>query len=41
MSLLKTRVTDLLKIKYPIVCGGMHYVGYAELAAAGLIFRIL
>jgi len=34
MSLLKTRVTDLLKIKYPIVCGGMHYVGYAELAAA-------
>ena len=28
------RVTKLLKIKYPIVCGGMHYVGYAGLAAA-------
>mmetsp|Transcript_26722 Transcript_26722/g.42334 ORF Transcript_26722/g.42334 Transcript_26722/m.42334 type:complete len:335 (-) Transcript_26722:100-1104(-) len=28
------RVTSLLKVKYPIVCGGMHYVGYAGLAAA-------
>eukprot|EP01084_Bolivina_argentea_P085344 154237_1 len=28
------RVTKLLNIKYPIVCGGMHYVGYAGLAAA-------
>lgn len=27
-------VTRLLGIKYPIVQGGMHYVGYAELAAA-------
>lgn len=24
----------MLGIKHPIVCGGMHYVGYAELAAA-------
>ena len=28
------RVTKLLNIKYPIICGGMHYVGYAGLAAA-------
>lgn len=27
-------VTRLLKVKYPIVQGGMHYVGYAELVAA-------
>eukprot|EP01084_Bolivina_argentea_P284232 487068_1 len=28
------RVTRLCKMKYPIVCGGMHYVGYAKLVAA-------
>jgi len=27
-------VTRLLKIQYPIVQGGMHYVGFAELASA-------
>jgi len=32
--MLQTRVTKLLGIKHPIVQGGMHYVGYAELAAA-------
>lgn len=31
---MKTRITKLLNIKYPIVQGGMHYVGLADLAAA-------
>lgn len=31
---MKTRITELLGIRYPIVQGGMHHVGYAELAAA-------
>lgn len=31
---LVTRVTKMLGIKHPIVQGGMHYVGYAEMAAA-------
>ena len=31
---LKTRITELLNIKHPIIQGGMHYVGYAEMAAA-------
>lgn len=31
---INNRVTKLLKIKYPLICGGMHYVGYAGLAAA-------
>ena len=31
---MKTRVTELLGIKYPIVCGGMAWIGRAELAAA-------
>jgi nitronate monooxygenase len=30
----KTRITELFGIKHPIIQGGMHYVGYAELAAA-------
>eukprot|EP01084_Bolivina_argentea_P085346 154239_1 len=34
MSAFNNRVTKLLGIQYPIVCGGMHYVGYAGLAAA-------
>eukprot|EP00041_Stephanoeca_diplocostata_P010302 m.163489 g.163489 ORF g.163489 m.163489 type:complete len:381 (+) comp18103_c0_seq7:142-1284(+) len=29
-----TPMTEMLGIKYPIMMGGMHYVGYAELAAA-------
>ncbi|MBZ9646077.1 nitronate monooxygenase family protein [Sphingobium sp. 3R8] len=32
--ILRTRVTDLLGIRYPIVQGGMQNVGYAPLAAA-------
>ena len=31
---LKTRVTELLKIEHPLIQGGMHHVGYATLAAA-------
>lgn len=31
---MKTRITELLGIQYPIIQGGMHYVGYAQLAAA-------
>jgi nitronate monooxygenase len=31
---LKTRITELLNIQHPIIQGGMHYVGFAELAAA-------
>lgn len=31
---LQTQLTKLLGIEHPIVCGGMHYVGYAEMAAA-------
>jgi len=30
----RTRITDLLGIEHPIIQGGMHYVGLAELAAA-------
>lgn len=32
--MLKTRVTEMLGIRHPIVCGGMQWVGRAELAAA-------
>ena len=31
---MKTKITDLLKIKYPIVQGGMMWVGTADMAAA-------
>ncbi|GAB3294711.1 nitronate monooxygenase [Epidermidibacterium keratini] len=31
---MKTRITELLGTTYPIVQGGMHHVGYAELASA-------
>ncbi len=31
---MKTRITELFGIKHPIIQGGMHYVGYAELVAA-------
>ncbi|MDD2546189.1 MAG: nitronate monooxygenase family protein [Burkholderiaceae bacterium] len=31
---MKTRVTELLKVRYPIVQGGMQWVGKAELASA-------
>jgi NAD(P)H-dependent flavin oxidoreductase YrpB (nitropropane dioxygenase family) len=31
---MKTRITDLFGIEHPIIQGGMHYVGFAEMAAA-------
>jgi nitronate monooxygenase len=31
---MKTKVTELLGIQYPIIQGGMQWVGYAELASA-------
>lgn len=31
---MKTRMTELFGIEHPIMQGGMHYVGFAELAAA-------
>lgn len=31
---MKTRITEMLGIEHPIVQGGMHYVGFAELASA-------
>jgi NADH:quinone reductase (non-electrogenic) len=30
----KTAITEMLDIRHPIIQGGMHYVGFAELAAA-------
>lgn len=45
---MKTRITELFSIQHPIVQGSMHYVGFAELAAAvssagglGLITRLM
>ncbi|MGH6680061.1 MAG: NAD(P)H-dependent flavin oxidoreductase [Bradyrhizobium sp.] len=31
---MKTAITDLFGIAHPVIQGGMHYVGFAELAAA-------
>jgi nitronate monooxygenase len=31
---MKTRITELFGIRHPIIQGGMHYVGYAELVSA-------
>ena len=31
---IKTKITELFGIEHPIIQGGMHYVGFAELAAA-------
>jgi 2-nitropropane dioxygenase precursor (EC 1.13.11.32) len=30
----KTAITELFGIQHPIIQGGMHFVGFAELAAA-------
>jgi NADH:quinone reductase (non-electrogenic) len=32
--IMKTRITELFGIEHPIIQGGMHYVGFAEMAAA-------
>jgi NAD(P)H-dependent flavin oxidoreductase YrpB (nitropropane dioxygenase family) len=34
LQLVKTRITELFGIDHPIIQGGMHYVSFAELAAA-------
>ena len=31
---MKTRITEMFGIQHPIIQGGMHYVGFAEIAAA-------
>ena len=31
---MKTRITELFGIEYPVVQGGMHFVGLAELSSA-------
>ena len=31
---MKTRITDMLRVRYPIIQGGMQWVGVAQLAAA-------
>lgn len=31
---MQNRITELFGIRYPVIQGGMHHVGYAELAAA-------
>merc|ERR1719436_605776 len=31
---LKTAFTEMTGVEKPLMCGGMHYVGYAELVAA-------
>ena len=31
---MKTAITELFGIEHPIIQGGMHFVGFAELAAA-------
>ena len=31
---MKTRITELFGIRHPIIQGGMHYVGFAQLASA-------
>ncbi len=33
---MKTEITELFNIQHPIIQGGMHYVGFAELAAIAL-----
>ena len=32
--MIKTKITEMLGIQHPIIQGGMHFVGFAELAAA-------
>ena len=31
---MKTQITELFGIQHPIIQGGMHFVGLAEMAAA-------
>ena len=33
-SAMKTAITEMFGIEHPIIQGGMHFVGFAEMAAA-------
>ena len=33
---MKTRITELFGIEHPVIQGGMHHVGFTEMAAAVL-----
>jgi hypothetical protein len=35
----RTAITEMFGIEHPIIQGGMHYVGFAELAAGGVECR--
>ena len=30
--MIKTKITEMFEIEHPIIQGGMHYVGFAEMA---------
>ena len=32
--MIKTKITEMFNIEHPVIQGGMHYVGFAEMAAA-------
>ena len=32
--MIKTKITDMFDIEHPVIQGGMHYVGFAEMASA-------
>ena len=32
--MIKTKITEMFNIQHPIVQGGMHFVGFAEMASA-------
>ena len=32
--MIKTKITEMFEIEHPIIQGGMHYVGFAEMASA-------
>ena len=32
--MIKTKITEMFGIQHPIIQGGMHYVGFAEMASA-------
>ena len=32
--MIKTKITEMFGIEHPVIQGGMHYVGFAEMASA-------
>ena len=32
--MIKTKITEMFGIQHPIIQGGMHFVGFAEMASA-------